>query len=134
MGNSHKNVRFAAAVVAAMIYLAVSSGAARAQPNTSCQPAEGHLTYDCTVTLSRDGAPLTGAHATVTAEMPSMPMAHNVPPSTLEEIEGSPGHYEFQIELEMHGEWALIYDLLAPIRDRWREKVMFMPTDDADSG
>ena len=36
--------------------------------------------YDCVIRLKRAGQPLTGADITVGADMPSMPMAHNVKP------------------------------------------------------
>jgi hypothetical protein len=48
--------------------------------------------------------------------MPSMPMAHSVPPARAVPGDGA-GVYEVMLEFEMHGVWALRLDIAAPRRD-----------------
>ena len=86
------------------------------------------LEYYCAIKLSdaRSGAALTGVEVTVGADMPSMPMAHNVKPAKA--TPGSePGTYRAQIKLEMHGDWAVKVDLAGPVRDRIVKSMRFEP-------
>ena len=92
---------------------------------TECKPTDTKLTFSCTVMLMRGGKPLTGADIMVKADMPSMPMAHNVRPVPASATRHSAGRYNFEIELEMFGEWKFVYDLAKPFRDRLGEKIMF---------
>jgi hypothetical protein len=112
-------VHFLATLAAA----ALAAGAAAAQPRAtaevSCRPAEAALHYDCTIKLidARSKAPLAGASVSVGADMPSMPMAHNVRPAkAMPAVE--PGVYQVRLALEMHGDWALRIDVSGPLRDR----------------
>jgi hypothetical protein len=108
-------------VGAAAICLAGTAVAAnvRAKADVTCRPASDKLVYDCLIKLtnSRTGEPLTGIMLTVGADMPSMPMAHNVRP-----VKATPGHaageYHIRIALEMHGDWALQLDLSGAVHDR----------------
>ena len=69
---------------------------------------------------------MTGVEVTVGADMPSMPMAHNVKP--VKAVPGSePGTYRARIELEMHGDWAVKVDLAGPVRDRIVKSMRFEP-------
>jgi len=68
--------------------------------------------------------PIQGAAIVVGADMPSMPMAHNVKPVHVEPT-GKPGEYRFRITLEMHGEWALKIRLAKPRQDLIVHKMMF---------
>ncbi|MGQ0652455.1 MAG: hypothetical protein ACT4P4_09340, partial [Betaproteobacteria bacterium] len=45
-----------------------------------CRYTGKDFVYDCTVRLSERGKPLSGAQFSIGADMPSMPMAHNVRP------------------------------------------------------
>ncbi|MGQ0650893.1 MAG: FixH family protein, partial [Betaproteobacteria bacterium] len=73
--------------------------------------------YDCTVRLSERGKPLSGAQFSIGADMPSMPMAHNVRP--VRAVPGSvPGEYRARLDLEMAGEWAVKLRLSVPLRDQ----------------
>jgi len=72
--------------------------------------------YDCVVHLARGGAPLAGAQLSVGADMPSMPMAHNLKPVQANPGK-KPGEYEARLDLEMAGEWALKLRLSGPVRD-----------------
>jgi YtkA-like len=93
------------------------TGTIRARTNVDCRPAG--LQLDCTIKLTNaaTGAPLTGVSVTVGADMPSMPMMHNVKP--VKAVAGAePGTYHSRIELEMSGAWAVKIDLAGPVRDR----------------
>jgi hypothetical protein len=100
----------------------------KARAEVSCSAAAKPLEYDCTIKLSdsRSGEALTGVEVTVGADMPSMPMAHNVKP--VKATPGSePGTYRAQIKLEMHGDWAVKVDLAGPVRDRIVKSMRFEP-------
>lgn len=96
---------------------------------TQCKPADARLTYNCMVMLTLDGKPVTGADIMVKADMPAMPMAHNVKPVPAKAMHHADGQYDFEIELEMFGEWRFTYDLAKPFRDRLGEKIMFSSGD-----
>ncbi len=109
-------------VLAAAAMAVLASGARvaeRARADVSCQPGAKTLQYDCAIKLTnaRTGAPLTKVDLTVGADMPSMPMAHNVRPVKATPTE-EPGTYRAVIELEMHGDWALQLNLAGELRDR----------------
>jgi len=100
----------------------------KARAEVSCLAAAKPLEYDCTIRLSdaRSGEPLTGVEVSVGADMPSMPMAHNVQPAKA--MPGSePGTYRAHIRLEMHGAWAVKVDLAGPVRDRIVKSMRFEP-------
>ena len=98
----------------------------RAAADVACKPAGKDLTYDCSIRLKEasTGKPIEGAKLTVGADMPSMPMAHNVRPVAAKP--GSePGMYTTRLQLEMHGEWALQLRLSTPVRDQIVKKLRF---------
>ena len=105
-----------------LLCLAVAPTAALAQrldAEVDCKPTETDLVYDCRVVLkeARTGRPVSGAEVSIGADMPSMPMAHNVRP--VKAVPGAaPGEYAARIELEMFGEWALKLEVRKPVRDR----------------
>lgn len=82
-----------------------------------CRFTGTDFVYDCTIRLSRGDAPLAGAQVTVGADMPSMPMAHNVKPVKAKPG-ARPGEYEVRLDLEMTGEWAVKLRLAGPVRDQ----------------
>jgi hypothetical protein len=91
--------------------------AQRLQGELDCKPTKTDFIYDCTVKLARNGQPLSGAQITVGADMPSMPMAHNVKP--VKAKPGTqPGEYEAKLDLEMLGEWAVKLRLAGPVKDQ----------------
>jgi hypothetical protein len=96
-----------------------ASAQGRAKADVSCRPAGAVLQYDCTIKLTnaRSNAPVTGAALTVGADMPSMPMVHNIRPVKAAPAT-EPGLYQVLLELEMHGDWALRIDVSGPLRDR----------------
>jgi hypothetical protein len=69
------------------------------------------------IKLSRGGQPLIGAQITVGADMPSMPMAHNVRPVKAKPG-AKPGEYTAKLDLEMLGEWAVKLRLAGPVKDQ----------------
>ncbi len=91
----------------------------RAKAEVSCRATVESLQYDCTIKLTnaRTNAPLTGVTLMVGADMPSMPMAHNVPPVKAE-AGAEPGTYRARLDLEMTGVWALQLNIGGPLRDR----------------
>jgi len=99
----------------------------RAKADVTCRPA-GTLQYDCTIVLtnSRTKEPLAGVTLTIGADMPSMPMMHNVRPVKAEPGE-TPGTYRARLALEMHGDWALQLNLAGPLRDRVLRTLRFDP-------
>jgi YtkA-like protein len=112
-----------AAVLSAAAFCAASVEDALAQARASadviCRPSRARLQYDCMIKLTdaRTKAPLAGATLTVRADMPSMPMAHNIRPAKA--APGSePGAYNLRLELDMHGHWSLRIDVAGPVRDR----------------
>jgi hypothetical protein len=101
---------------------------ARAKAEVACRPTSTALQYDCTITLTnaRTSEPLSGVTLTVGADMPSMPMMHNVRPVKATPGEKS-GTYQASLLLEMHGDWALQLNLSGPLRDRVVTNLRFEP-------
>lgn len=91
--------------------------AQRAQAELDCAPTKTDFIYDCRISLTRGGQPLAGASITVGADMPSMPMAHNVKPVRAKPGR-RPGEYDAQLDLEMLGEWAVKLRLAGPVKDQ----------------
>lgn len=83
---------------AALVLLpGAGQGAERAKAKVECAPADAKIM--------------------VGAEMPSMPMAHNVKPVRARAMD-KPGRYHARVQLQRAGEWALTTDLSGPTRDR----------------
>ena len=91
--------------------------AQRVQGELACTPTRTDFVYDCTIKLTRSGQPLPGADITVGADMPSMPMAHNVKPVKAKP-DKAPGEYQAKLDLEMLGEWAVKLRLRGPLQDQ----------------
>jgi YtkA-like protein len=97
---------------------AASAQAPRLRVDLGCQPTETALTFLCTLDVSdAAGKPVDGAAITLSADMPSMPMAHNVRPVKAAPVTGQPGRYQGHLTLEMLGEWAVKLRLEAPRPD-----------------
>jgi hypothetical protein len=102
------------------VLIAVFSAPVAAQKLTAkleCRYAGTDFVYDCRIGLERGGQPLSGAELTVGADMPSMPMAHNIKPVKAKPT-GKPGEYRARLELEMTGEWAVKLRIAGPVRDQ----------------
>ena len=123
----HNTIAAAALLAAAHLSAATTAAAQeRMGAEVSCTQVGTTMTYDCLLTLKgrNSGQPIQGAAILVGADMPSMPMAHNVKPVKAEPT-GKPGEYKFRIVLEMHGEWALKIRLAKPRQDLIVHKMMF---------
>ena len=110
---------FLSSVVAVALAAGEAAAQSRATADVSCRLADAALHYDCTIRLgdARSKAPLAGAAVSVGADMPSMPMAHNVRPVKATPT-AEPGVYQVRLALEMHGDWVLRIDVSGPLRDR----------------
>ena len=101
-----------------LILLLASSGAAaqRAQAGMRCAHSGTDFIYDCVIEVRRAGEPVPGLAITAGADMPSMPMAHNIRPVKARPG-SSPGEYLLRLDLDMAGEWAVKLRLSGPVRD-----------------
>jgi YtkA-like protein len=120
---------FVALAVASTLAPTSALAADRARAAVTCKPAPEKLAYDCTFRLSnaRTGAPLDQAEVSIGADMPSMPLAHNVRPVTATAT-GAPGEYQARLTLEMHGDWALRLKVAGPVKDQIVEVLRFTAT------
>ena len=101
----------------------------RAAAGVVCEPTAEALVYSCAITVTgrKTTEPVVSEALSVKADMPSMPMAHNLPPTRAMPVEGKPGRYVATLELEMHGEWALAVEVdgkTAETAARVRDKVI----------
>ena len=99
------------------ILLSGEAFAQKIEARFDCKHTGKDFIYDCRIKLERGGEALTGAQVTVGADMPSMPMAHNVKPVKAQPTK-TPGEYRARLELEMTGEWAVKIRLAGPVRDQ----------------
>jgi hypothetical protein len=106
-----------AALVLILALLPAPALAQRAQAELACRPTGTDYVYDCVIRLERAGQPLAGAEISVGADMPSMPMVHNVKPVKAKPGK-APGEYRARLDLEMQGEWAVKLRLSGPVRDQ----------------
>ncbi len=101
----------------------------RAAAAASCAPTAKALVYSCAIAVTgrKSAEPVVAEALSVKADMPSMAMAHNIPPATAKPVSGKPGRYMAVLELEMHGEWALAIEVdgrTAGAGARVRDKVI----------
>jgi hypothetical protein len=110
----------------ALLVAGPAGAAERAKAGIDCRPAGERLVYDCAIRLfgAKSRTPIEGVEITLGAEMPSMPMAHSVPPVEAEPT-GEPGLYRARLRLEMAGDWALKLRLSGPVRDQLVEILRF---------
>ncbi len=112
------------AVSAMLVLSSAASAGERAKADLDCKATGEKLVYDCMIMLmnKKSGDPIPGAKIVVKADMPSMPMAHNVAPVNAIAM-GKPGSYHARLKLDMLGEWALTIDVSGPLRDRLVKKL-----------
>lgn len=123
------NLAYALIAAAAAVCLPATAFAqVRAKADVACDPTSSVLQYDCIIKLTnaRTNEPLSGVTLTVGADMPSMPMMHNVRPVTAAPREEA-GSYQAHLTLEMHGDWMLQLNLSGPLRDRIVTVIRFEP-------
>src|SRR5262249_20249656 len=103
-----------------------TTAAERVNADIACHPGPKSLQYDCTIKLTnaRTGVPLTKSTLTIGADMPSMPMPHNVRPVQATPTQ-TPGTFQARIELEMHGNWALQLNIAGDMHDRVIKNMCF---------
>jgi hypothetical protein len=111
-----------------LVWLLLMAGAPALAQGTradiSCKRTKTDLVYDCRITLAHKEAPLDGAQVSVSADMPSMPMAHNVKP--VKAVPGTnAGEYRARLALDMHGEWVVKLRISGPVRDQIVKKMQF---------
>ena len=104
-------------IVAVLTCISTPALAERILAEATCSPTNTELQFRCEITLNQGGAPVDGAAFTVKPDMPTMPMAHNIPPVSVEATD-IPGVYSAIFELQMLGDWTLTLDLSEPRRDR----------------
>ncbi len=117
---------FVALVIVASLGPAPALAADRVRATMTCKPTPERLVFDCTFKLTngRTGAPLDQAEVTIGADMPSMPLAHNVRPVTATAT-GTPGEYQARLALEMHGDWAVRLKVAGTLKDQIVEVMSF---------
>lgn len=112
----------------ALLLLAATaaSSQSRLKAELACAETPAHLAYDCTVRITEaaSGAAVEGLAVEIKADMPSMPMAHNIPPVGAAPA-GEPGIYAFPITLDMFGSWAFSIRLSGPREDLLVEVLNF---------
>jgi hypothetical protein len=120
--------RLVCVLAVALCLPATAFAQTRAKADVACQPTGTLLQYDCSIALknARTSEPLGGVTLTVGADMPSMPMMHNVRPVPAMPAERA-GSYQARLTLEMHGDWALQINLSGPLRDRIVTTLRFDP-------
>ena len=119
-------LRMPASLLALVPAVALSAGE-RPMVSVDCKPTDEKLVFHCAFDVMgrKSHQPIEGAAFKVNADMPTMPLAHNVRPIRPEPVEGKPGSYEGRLELEMPGEWAIKMTFDKPVRDIVIEKVTF---------
>ena len=118
--------RLAASLLALVPAIALPANE-RPMVNVECKPTDEKLVFDCTFDIMgrKSHQPIEGAAFKVNADMPAMPLAHNVRPIRPDPVDGAPGRYEGRLELEMLGEWAIRMTFDKPVRDIVIRKLTF---------
>ena len=98
---------------------------AKTMSDVKCNSTEEKLVYDCMIYLTdtKTKEEISGAKFVVSADMPSMPGAHNVKPVIAHSM--GLGKYHVRLNLEMYGDWVLKMDFTKPRRDRIVKKITF---------
>ena len=120
-------LRLHLAASALIVLPVVATASERPMVAVECKPTDEKLVFHCTFDVmgKKSREPIEGAAFRVNADMPSMPLAHNVKPIRPEPIAGKPGLYQGRLDLEMLGEWTLKLTFDVPVRDIVIEKLIF---------
>ena len=100
-------------LVLILLSMAPPAAAQRVNADMDCRFTGTDFVYDCVIRLT-PARP--GVEITVGADMPSMPMAHNVKPVKARPGK-APGEYQATLDLDMTGEWAVKLRLSGAVRD-----------------
>jgi YtkA-like len=98
----------------AFLVLPLAAFAQKTAAKLDCKYTGTDFVYDCTIRLE---PAIAGVQITMSADMPSMPLAHTVRPVRAQATK-TPGEYRARLELEMTGEWAVKLRLAGPVRDQ----------------
>jgi len=104
-------------VFALLAAVALPAAAERPKGTLECKPSGTDFVYACTIRLTQGGKPLQGVKITLGADMPAMPMAHNIKPVVAKPT-SQPGVYEAKLDLEMLGLWVVKLRLSGAVRDQ----------------
>jgi hypothetical protein len=100
-----------------LLFVPLTAFAQKIRGEMDCRFTGTDFVYDCTVRLARRGKPLENVRISIGADMPSMPMAHNIKPVAATPGK-APGEYEARLDLDMTGEWAIKLRLSGAVRDQ----------------
>jgi hypothetical protein len=114
------------ALLLALLGPATHALAQRIQADLACTFTGTDFVYDCVIRLE---PPKAGVRVSVSADMPSMPMAHNTRPVRAKPGK-APGEYHARLDLEMPGEWAVKLRLSGALRELLVLNYVFPETDD----
>jgi hypothetical protein len=100
--------------IVVFLLLPLQTFAQKIEAKLDCRHTGKDFIYDCTIRLE---PPMEGVQVTLGADMPSMPLAHNVKPVKAQQTKIL-GQYRARIDLEMSGEWAVKLRLAGAVRDQ----------------
>ena len=128
MIKSFVNKKFLVFLLSIYAYLSSSTTEnffAKTMSDVQCKATEEKLVYDCMIYLTdkKTKKKISRANFMVSADMPSMPGAHNLKPVMAHAM--GLGIYHVKLKLEMYGEWVLKMDFTKPRRDRIVKKMIF---------
>jgi hypothetical protein len=98
----------------AILLLPGTALAQKTNAKLDCKYTGKDFIYECVIRLQ---PPMDGVQVTMSADMPSMPLAHQVRPVKAQPTK-KPGEYRARLDLEMTGEWAVKLRLAGPVRDQ----------------
>ena len=112
-------------ISAYLVYFLTVNVFAKTLSEVQCSGTEEKLVYDCIIFLTDKNTKkkISGAKFNVSADMPSMPGAHNIKPVMAHSM--GLGKYHVRLNLEMYGEWILKMDFTKPRRNRIVKKIIF---------
>lgn len=120
---AHRRKLSCGVVVLALAAVALPAGTGHAAPlvraeAVDCTPTGTPLEVRCVIELHwpQDARPMESATVMVSADMPSMPMAHTVRPVAATQ-DGKPGLYAARLVLPMKGEWVVRFGISSPVRE-----------------
>jgi hypothetical protein len=99
-----------------LVLLACPAMAQRIKADITCTHTGADFVYDCVIHIKRGLEPVPHLNIVVGADMPSMPMAHNVKPVTARPGK-EPGEYLAKLDLEMAGKWSVKLRVSGAVRD-----------------
>jgi hypothetical protein len=99
-----------------LVLLACPAMAQRIKADINCTHTGTDFVYDCVIHIKRGLEPVPDLNIVVGADMPAMPMAHNVKPVKARPGK-EPGEYLARLDLEMAGQWSVKLRVSGAVRD-----------------